>query len=174
VVKSWYLEQGIEMKTIEEYDQDCRKRIETFGFMIQQVGGNGWAYTIGLTPTLGYELVCVGLPPEVTYPVLNDLAAQLKASEVPDEQPIPEISNMPVILRTINLDEAPEVNVLLGTARRLNMAPTKLRQMLWPDPQGHFPGSAEYAFPIPQDLRAIAAEEVRNRLAMERRSGALH
>lgn len=162
------------MSTIEAYLEQCRDRISAYGFVIQQAGSNGWAYTIGLAPTLGYELVCVGLPSEVTFPVINNLAAYLKAKDVPDDQPIAEVADQPVVLRTISLSEEPDVGILLGIARALEMVPVKLRQMCWPDPSGHFPGSAEYSFPNPQDLRAIAAEEVRIRRAMERRSQSLH
>ena len=162
------------MKKPDDFEQDCRKIIETYGHMVQQVGGSGWAYTIGLTSTLGYELICVGLPPQVAEPVLNDLAAMLKGAEIPDEQAIAEISNMPVILRTIDLAETPDVGILIGIARRLNIVPTKLRQMLWPDPAGNYPGSPDYNIPIPQDLHAIAAQEIKDRRVMSRSSKRIH
>lgn len=162
------------MSTFEAYLEQCRDRIRTYGFVIQQAGSNGWAYTIGLSSTLGYELACVGLPPEVTFPVINNLAAFLRGKDVPDDQPIAEVANQPVVLRTISLNEEPEIGVLLGVARALEMVPSNLRQMFWPDPSGHFPGSAEYSFPNTQDLRAIAAEEVRVRRAMASRSKKLH
>lgn len=162
------------MKKPDDFEQDCRKIIETYGHMVQQVGGSGWAYTIGLTPTLGYELICVGLPLQVTQPLLNDLAAMLKSSEIPDEQAIADISNMPVILRTIDLAETPNVGILINVARRLNIVPTKLRQMVWPDPAGNYPGSPNYNFPIPQDLHAIAAQEIKDRRVMSRGSKRIH
>lgn len=149
------------MKSPTEFAQHCQKIIDTHGHMVQQVGvgRTGWAYTIGLAATLGYELICTGLPVNTAQQLLNDMATKLKKQAVPDDQPIAEIATMPLVLRTIDLNDAPDLHTLLLVSHLLEVVPTRVRQMMWPDPAGNFPGSEDYDFPVTQDLRAIAAQE---------------
>lgn len=147
------------MKRKESYKQQCLQVIKKHGRLIQQVGVSGWAYTVGLTKSLGYELICTGLPPQVSHSVLNQLADKLSAAPVADDQPITELTNMPVILRTIDLATSPDLHILITTAHLVGMPPTKLRHLIWPDPAGNFPGSPDYDFPVSQDLQALAAVE---------------
>jgi hypothetical protein len=120
--------------------------------MVQFVfGGNvSFAYTVGLTPVLGYELCVTGLPAQAAHPILNMLAAVLKRGEVQDGVDLTQIANMPCRLLT-----QPAGKLQMGVASSLGYHPPTIRQLIWPDQQGHFPDDPAYTHPWKQNLDEI-------------------
>jgi Domain of unknown function (DUF4262) len=76
--------------------QEC---IDKYGHQIIGVGGNGhpsFSYTIGLTATFGYELLCCGLPAHIAHAVLNDIASK---GTVELDVPNDDFTNLPVMFK---------------------------------------------------------------------------
>ena len=148
---------NVEQNSIQTYLDRCRGIIARHGHLVQYVGAvpYGYAYTAGLTPSIGCELVVVALPQPAAHSIINDLVARLKKAPIADNEPIEELANMPLILRTIPLvDPASGLdrNELISVARRLGYLPHYVRQLVWPDKQGKFPGDPAYSHAVAQDV----------------------
>lgn len=142
---------------LETYLDRCRGLIAQHGFIVQCVGaesGDGYAYTVGLTGTLGCELITIGLPLGTANAVLNTLAARLVSGLIPDGEDIHEIaSGLPVRLQTYAvMDPARGIDrsTLVALSRRLGYPVSHIRQLVWPDRHGRFPGEDGYTHPNPQ------------------------
>lgn len=130
-----------------------RKIIASEGLLVVATGRpHVVAYSIGLTTRLGYEVFVVGLPPDVALPIVNALAARLKAAEEPDDTPLEEIANMPLRLRFLSRKDSVNATRRLRMIPALGYEPQRIRQLLFPDPQGRFPGEDGYSMSFDQTL----------------------
>ena len=145
---------------VRAYLDRCQALIDEHGHMVQSVFADArtpdFAYTIGLSTRGLPELVVIGLPSETATHALNQIAQRLAKDSIPDHQDITEIANMPLRLRTVDPDAA---WVHMGVARSLlQTRPTAIRQVLWPDPSGRFPGDPAYQFPVTQTLDELTPD----------------
>lgn len=144
----------------EPYLATCRDLIAKHGFMVQGVGGDAttptWAYTVGLSLREQAELVMIGIPMEHATSLLNTLAKRLAVEAIPDHTDVHQVATMPLRLATLD----PHVAwPLMTTGQRLGHAePGLIRQVLWPDPAGAFPGDRAYNFRVMQSLTEIGGE----------------
>lgn len=142
------------------YLESCARMIDQHGHMVQSVFGDDlkppFAYTVGISRGGGAELIVIGLPSETSQHLLNGVAARLAEADIPDHQDIVGVVNMPVRLRTIDADEA---WAHMATARALDTRPATVRQVLWPDPKGRFPGDPAYRYAVAQALRELELDE---------------
>jgi hypothetical protein len=103
-----------------------------------------FVYTCGLTAKDLPEVVIAGLSGDTAAGLLNDVVKRiLDAPPGPaDGENIEGIANFPLRLHTIEdpvvLEHIPRV------ARVIAGGEVRLRQLLWPDTQGRFPGEAGF------------------------------
>lgn len=143
----------------ERYEQhlaNCRELIKKHGHMVQMVvGGTGsLAYTVGLTPKLGYELATMLLPQDTAMHLLNSMArALIEAPREDGENVVLPDFPMPFRLRRVELREGRlDRTVLVSTALKLGLQPAFVRQVVWPSPSGKFEGEPGYDFHVMQTL----------------------
>jgi Domain of unknown function (DUF4262) len=151
---------------IDAYIDHVRATIDEYGLAIQAVGGGpdtpGFAYTVGLFPTLGFEVLTIAMPVEYAHSILNQLAVMLKEQPIENGVDINELATMPLRLRDV---DALEASVHVGVASRiydstLHNGLIPIRQLIWPDPTGHFPNTPEYNYRISQDLSVLESRFV--------------
>lgn len=133
----------------DRYLDRCRELIATHGHMVQPIlpidNSPGWSYTVGLTSTLGFELVVFGLPQDVAGSLINPLADRLRSRRIEDGELIERIASTPLRLVTHS-----GATTQLGVAAALGIVPEVVRILQWPDTAGRFPGDPGYAFPLSQ------------------------
>lgn len=146
-----------EDELLQSFLDRCRALMAEHGHVVQSVFGSDvlppWAYTVGLSNAGRAELVVIGLPAETATYALNGVARRLAAEKIPDQADIHQVVNMPLRLRTLSLDAAwPHMSV---ARTLLTTPPREIRQVLWPDPTGRFPGDPSYRYAISQDLSEL-------------------
>lgn len=140
-----YSHQEMENKLnrIEKYLERVRGMVSEHGWMVQTVMSNPpYAYTVGLSADDAYpEIVTMGLDPDTSQGVLNGLArklldGQIVLEEAKDYNEIFE--QFPARFRKLSSEDS---LVFLKVAQAFNNRNTlQAWQLLWPDPQGKFPG----------------------------------
>jgi hypothetical protein len=148
---------GSHDERLQSYVTRCEGLIAEHGHMVQSVfpGSRtpGWAYTIGLSTAGTAELLVIGLPPDTATYVLNSVAKRLATTPIADGVDMLELTNMPLRLRTLNADEV-WPRMLVGRLV-LQTPPREVRQVMWPDPAGRFPGDPAYRFAVLQSVDEI-------------------
>jgi hypothetical protein len=100
-----------------------------------------FTYTVGLLPTLGFELLVYGLPHEVAMVVLNDIGAHVRAGRgLHIDVPTTQFTNLPIKFMICG-EKAQEVN---GVARRFHQSKVPMVQLVLCDRAGKFPGEAGF------------------------------
>lgn len=150
-------------KSINAYLDRVGSMIAQHGHVVVAVGNSPqeyFAYTVGLTPTLGCELLTSGLPQSTATSLLNDLAAMLARRLVPDEENIHDVAKgLPLRLQTHAVTDPTrgiDRGKLVSVALRLGYPVRFIRQVVWPDPEGRFPGESGYSHPHPQSIDLLA------------------
>jgi hypothetical protein len=103
-----------------------------------------FAYTVGLTAHGYPELLIAGLPTQIAHALLNDLASRVydKAERCTQGQ---HISDLITGYEAIIVEGPPTEELLPGVAiAHYGRDQVRLQQIVWPDPQGHFPWDAGY------------------------------
>jgi len=135
------------------YLDRCVSLIEEHGHMVQSVlsdgGLVGFSYTVGLSLSLNEELLVIGLPPTLATAALNGVARALAGGD-PGATDLEIGLNVPVRLRECPKEEASRHLPLVGVL--LPKSPGRIRQVIWPDPNGYFPGDPNYRHLIQQSL----------------------
>lgn len=138
--------------------QKARKIIAAEGLLVVSTGADAdivpAAYTVGLTTKLGYEVFVIGLPPQVGQQILNTVAKRLLAAEEPDDTPLTGIANMPVKLHFLPASATDDTTGRLRMIPAVGYEPQRIRQLIYPDAQGRFPGEPGYEAPFEQTLEA--------------------
>ena len=143
---------------LDNYLDNLRAIIAKSGHAIQFVMSSEssppFAYTIGLLPQIGCELFVIGLPQQVAGGIVNDVALRLKKGMVPDGMDILGIAKgFPMRLRKVSPSDArPHVSVMMQLEPEGYL---DVRQILFPDETGHFPGDPKYSHPVTQDARQL-------------------
>jgi hypothetical protein len=145
--------------SFQAYLDRVRGIVAQHGHMVQAVGSSPqecFAYTVGLTPALGCELFIAGLPQGTAMALLNDLAAKLRRRLIPDGENIDDVAaGLPLRLQTYAVTDSArgiDRSELVAVALRLGYPVQYIRQMVWPDRKGRFPGEAGYDHPHPQSI----------------------
>jgi hypothetical protein len=106
-----------------------------------------YAYTVGLTETGAPELVITGLPHPIAYALLDDAAQRVRHHgtrwhhrDLVDDL----IADHDAAI----IDGTANDLILAGTANaRYGADHVRLQQIVWPDPDGHFPWDPGYRYP---------------------------
>jgi len=124
--------------------ESIQDKIDTYGWSCVGVfdpDGNdpSFTYTVGLAAHGGAEYMIAGLDPHQATPLLNDIGARLTDGERFDEYSDSLLIDFRV--RFVDMTGNHQANV----ARDYwwgNEVALRVRQVLWPDPQGRLPGEA--------------------------------
>ena len=115
--------------------EQLRQAVDAHGFVVVREPEAEASSTAGLTASGLPELVVLGLPAEVAHALLDELARRLLAGEDPDDgAPLPDLLEGPApVLLTVTtpVDGSPAAG-LYGELVRM-------RQLVWPDPEGRLP-----------------------------------
>lgn len=140
---------------IEDMPKLVEQNIVLYGVHIQQVtsgsGEPGFTYTIGLAKQDRAEIIAFSLPTQVGHSLLNKLAiGEFKDYEV--DTPLKEFATGKMVVK-----ECHRTKFLLR--KYLCCVPPeyrdgiKIHQLVWSDPNGHFPWDGGYdhdKFDVPQ------------------------
>lgn len=106
-----------------------------------------YTYTAGLTRSLGYELIVVGLDSKSATHLLTVVGNHLQNQHVDDRVGINGIASRTVMLLTHAIRDAsgtrsmaPALPLIYG----VDLAPMQIRQICWPDAGGKFPWDAGF------------------------------
>jgi hypothetical protein len=126
--------------------------IATIGWAVTAVIPDGpgqapYAYTIGLTELGAAELVITGLPHDIAHVLLNDAAQRVRDNGVRWRHQ-QQIDDLLAGYAAIIIDGTAHDLIIPGTAdARYGAARVRLQQIVWPDPDGHFPWDPGYRYP---------------------------
>ena len=127
--------------------------IERFGHSCVTVAGDSpdevFAYTAGLSEAGWPELLVIGLGPQTSMTILNEVVAKLRSEE---RRPahgmiVTEALNVPVHLRSVPAHLVLDYfKVSLNRANRKGIPDAQVEgiQIVWPDEAGKFPWDAGY------------------------------
>lgn len=131
------------MDRIDAYRQRIASLVAEHGHMIQGVMTDPpFAYTAGLYRTHALpEIVVMGLAPQIAHTILNDVARQMKAGGL---TPLGGVdfdevfAGAPARFRLLGAREVDEHLAIAAAVNGRDDFPAW--QLIWPDPQGRFPG----------------------------------
>ena len=135
---SWAAWQAMIATKIAAYGQML---IGVFNSPDDEPSSPGFAYTIGLKPIFGYEIIVFGLPYDFAGGFLNELGDRIRAGEKfgPDSI-VKDLANLPLLLKLA--DERARGYVCQADRYYEENVPTL--QLVLPDKNGTFPGSPGY------------------------------
>ena len=122
--------------------------ISTHGHTVIGVadGKHPFAYTIGLfsDEAFGYELLMVGLRPDLACMIINDIAQRVRAGEkIEFDTPDARWANLPLQFK--RTDEGGDLRTeYFVQADQYYGTQVPVVQLVMPDRNGKFPGDAEY------------------------------
>ena len=148
----------------KEFLKTLRQELRTEHFMIIGILGCEhhfpFAYTVGMSRTLGFELYMIGLDnPQYTEVFLNRVGERLLEEPIPDLELINGIASVPFRLKTYPFN--PEELGPLITA--MDLTPPSIRVLEWPDKHGRWPGDFAYSAECPQTPLCIGRTTATNR-----------
>ena len=117
--------------------------------------GPGYSYTVGLYKTHGHpELVVIGLPPEVAHPVLGMAVDQIAKGHVfrADARDSSLLEGNDCLIRSVLPGSYRQYLGMAVWFYRESPASFPALQILWPDPEGRFPGQPEFSMGPNQPL----------------------
>jgi hypothetical protein len=143
---------------------DYIDRVGCFAVSVLPVEGDpepSFTYSVGFTKSLGEpEVIFFGLPAEAGHALVNDLFAMCKEGlRLTNGARIDGlVANFPVIARTV--DESWIIQSYFASAlwfhrTQMEGALTRVMQIVWPDPEKHFPWDAECADWVRSDQPAL-------------------
>lgn len=101
-----------------------------------------FAYTIGLSPRLGFELLVVGLPMQHAHIILNDIANNWR-SELMDV-PSDEFANLPLLLKRCDTDLDRLHSEFVVRADNYYGTQVEVVQVIMSDREGRTPLDADF------------------------------
>ena len=146
------------MAELDGYLQQLRDSIDSVGWAIAHIlpvpGDDSpvFAYTIGLTACGSPELLTSGLRPPTAQSLLNHLARQMHDNAVRYTHR-QRLDDLPGEYTPIIIDGAAttQLRPVLAFAR-YGEHRVRLQQLVWPDPQHHYPWDADYDHRYDQPL----------------------
>lgn len=146
----------------EEILRICARNVLRSGWHVSAVyadpetGAPGFAYTTGLWATWQHpELVIVAVPPAVAHGLFSEMAAAISAgTRFSDGGQYEGVANMPLRIRAVDRSRCVLGFGITDVFYGRPGAPAPFRQVVWPDPAGHFPGDPECepAMALVQDI----------------------
>jgi hypothetical protein len=106
-----------------------------------------YAYTVGLTAVAAPELIIAGLDHVVAHVLLNDAAQRVhrQGARWSHRHQVPDLL---AGYDAVVIDGTGHDLIHPGTAyARYGAAMVRLQQIVWPDPDGHFPWESGYRYP---------------------------
>lgn len=139
---------------IQRYIRKCKAMVEEHGHIVQWIPGEQsvptFSYSVGLTLKRLPEFLVIGLSAEIASVVINGMARRFAENPAIAGEPIDGLVSVPVRLRELSLEEA------LGHCKIirpvLERTPECIFQIIWPDPDGHFPHEPGYRHLVRQSL----------------------
>lgn len=136
---------------ISAYQAKARELIAEHGVFLQGVFPNPgevgptFVYTVGLHEAGHPEIIEFGLPYKVAGPILNDLAAQIRAGKVfwPYLEYLEVVADYPVIFIPVD-DSSEHLTLANAFYGRPGAGPIPALQMVFPDMAGRFPWEEDY------------------------------
>lgn len=124
--------------------EGIKENIEKHGCSIVGVGGSPttptFAYTIGLSPKIGFEVIMIGVPIQYAHSMLNDISYIAHRKSLGLDEPYDEIGNFPIYFKACD-QRASEWGV---QAERFYEKPVKFAQAVYPDRAGIYPWQDGY------------------------------
>jgi hypothetical protein len=134
-----------ENELMDEYMDSIVEIIQEHGWAVQWVGGDQenvpFAYTVGLFIKALPEFVVFGLPPHISQPILNDLAARaVKGERVTDGQVLHDVlRGFPAAVVEV-IDTTGHLSVANALARSLGIeSQVRAWQVVYPDAANRWP-----------------------------------
>ena len=122
------------------------KMIEEYGFAVIAVAypTASFAYTVGLTDVLGYELVSIGsIPPEYHHSIMTTLIDDLKKNNEIDGIIFPAKLADGTLLRGVLKDVTQTEHIMEVVTKRIGEV-TKVLQIVYADSKNILPGEPGY------------------------------
>jgi Domain of unknown function (DUF4262) len=128
--------------TVEDYLDEVRRKIQTYGWAIQYVEDDRrpYAYTIGRTPFGLPELLVTGVSPVRAHHLLHDFADRIEGT-------LPLKPGTKVALSGRDRVEVVKVEhpeAHMGAAIGLYGYEVRAMQLVWADARGRWPWSADF------------------------------
>jgi len=131
---------------LEQYLEQCRQLVarETYMININDKGLVPYAYTVGLTHLMDFELVAVGQDAQASRIVLDEMASHLLmcGGSVPDGEILLAENCTNLKLVPLPMDE--KLARMFSLLPALGYAPARMRQVLVSNADSVFPDSIGY------------------------------
>ncbi len=123
----------------------CRAIVARYGWQVTYVfadpdtGTPPFAYTTGLWATFSHpELVLTAIPRQAAHGILNAAGQAIAGGRPLDGGTTrPDLANLPVRVLDVDLSRC---RLPFGMTNLFYGQPAPVRQLVWPDPDGRFPG----------------------------------
>ncbi len=139
---------------IHRYIRKCKAMIEEHGHIVQSIPGEQsvptFSYSVGLTLKRLPEFLLIGLSPEIASVVINGMAKRFAENPAIASEPIEGLVSVPVRLRELSMEAALVHCKVIRPV--LGRTPDRIFQIIWPDPDGHFPHEPGYRHLVRQSL----------------------
>jgi hypothetical protein len=101
-----------------------------------------YCYTVGLTQSRMHpEVLIAGLSAQIAHDLLAAIIKRIPdGGQLPVDEPISEIANMPLVLKRMS----PKNALIANIARVFYDDKFEMLQMVWPDKNGRFPWQRGY------------------------------
>ena len=142
----------IQQERVDQLKADLTKIAEEHGLAVMGVGGNDFAYTIGLSKQGLPDVVVFGLPVRAAHTILNTLYRDIIAMRTENNGfVLPKggirfetLANLPLWLKPVEITSENSVNFSLSRTLHvesfgLSLDSFKAAQLIWPDTKGKFP-----------------------------------
>lgn len=142
------------------FHDEIKDTIAKYGVQLLGVGGEGtsppFAYTIGLTPKFGVEILMVGLPLKYVGPILNSVAARatLPALDVPN----PDFANLPLMFKRCTKDLELLHDEFVVQSDVFYDQQVDVVQLVMPDKAGLFPSDPGFDHPYMDPRQRLFCE----------------
>lgn len=130
----------------QQFHSELDAKIAQHGHQVIGVHGSpenpSFAYTIGLTPRLGFELLVVGLPIRHAHPILNGIANNWRPELL--DVPSDEFTNLPLLLKCCDTDLARLHREFVVQADQHYSTEVNVVQVILSDREGRTPNDADF------------------------------
>lgn len=146
------------MTSDSDFYNKIKTTIDRAGHQILGIMGGGkepdFAYTIGLSPKHGYELIVFGLPHHHAKTIINSIVTQIiEPGLLQYDTPIDTITNMP--LKFMPCTPAMVKDYGIQAFRYYQKSDIPFVQVVLCDREGFFPGDPQYDHGYMDDFQAV-------------------
>ena len=136
---------------------NVHKAITKYGHaVVTTMGRVPYAYTVGLTRPLGFELLMYGVVGDLAFMLLNNAADALNRQCYEDGEDISKvIESHSVRLRSLLVGSNPDLMWRLSMIWSFGFSPDRIRVVTWKDEAGRFPGEPGYSHEVKQTISEL-------------------